>query len=252
MRFHWQNLNEDRFGRKGSGFKHGRCWWHIGEAGTRHPVFHTEWCFGKNHCHIGMNFGGEENDLSLSLAIPGIYLYFQLDGALPYKTKEKLFTMYGREIRVAIFDWGIWFDIWRKDNGWYKGGFDWHHFNFNLRDFILGNTKYSKVILEQRDVEVPMPEGSYPAKVVLEECFWKRPRWFAKKILRADIEMIDKPIPIPGKGENSWDCGDDAVYSMTMPAKSITEGIGKLVTSCLDTRLKRSGSMKWDKGKVAV
>ena len=85
------------------------------------------------------------------------------------------------------------------------------------------------------------PEGTYQAHAVLEELVWSRPRWFKERMTRVDFE-IPNGIPHAGKGENSWDCGDDATFGMsTGECKSIPEGIGKLVGSCLQTRIRYGG-----------
>jgi hypothetical protein len=45
---------------------------------------------------------------------------------------------------------------------------------------------------------------------------WTFPRWFvAKQSDSITISIEGKGIPIPGKGENSWDCGDDAIRGVT-------------------------------------
>ena len=99
----------------------------------------------------------------------------------------------------------------------------------------MGRSKYSERDIETVRVNVPMPEGDYPATVQLDQAVWKRPRWpFAQKIHRADIEL-DKPIPIPGKGENSWDLDEDAIFSLTTPAKTPQEAVDALVRSAMKT-----------------
>lgn len=43
---------------------------------------------------------------------------------------------------------------------------------------------------------------------------------------------------------NSWDCGEDAVYSLTTVAATVPEAIAKLVRSCLESR-ERHGGPNW-------
>ena len=95
-----------------------------------------------------------------------------------------------------------------------------------------------------------MPEGAYKATVEMFWGIWKRPRWVAKKILRANVE-IPSGIPKNGKGENSWDCGEDATFGITMPAKNVENAIGKTVESCLRDR-KKYGTPGRLKPKLAV
>lgn len=121
--------------------------------------------------------------------------------------------------------------------------------SFHFDDFFLGKSTYTEKFIAQKLVPIPMPEErSYKANVTLYEAIWKRPRWFAKKVKCANIEMLDnEQIPIPGKGENSYDCDDDTIFSMSVPAESIEEGVGKLVADVLRIRMKRMGKYVWDK-----
>lgn len=80
-----------------------------------------------------------------------------------------------------------------------------------------------------------MPEGSYRATVTIERDSWTRARWFARRIERAHVDIHD-PIPTPGKGENSWDCGDDALHSSTFPCGTVPAAVGKIVGDVLAKR----------------
>lgn len=89
-----------------------------------------------------------------------------------------------------------------------------------------------------------MPEHPYPATVRLFESTWKRPRWpFARRMVRAEIE-VEGGIPHPGKGENSWDCDDDATYSLTCQARTAEDAVAKLVGSVLRDR-RNYGGRSW-------
>lgn len=89
-----------------------------------------------------------------------------------------------------------------------------------------------------------MPEGTYVATARLTEDVWRRSRWFSKIVKRVEIE-IPSGIPLAGKGESSWDCGDNAIYSMCSPAKSIGEGVGRLVGTLLHDRVRYGGYEDW-------
>jgi hypothetical protein len=126
--------------------------------------------------------------------------------------------------------------------GWSREVPKWRHGSFHPLDTLLGRTNCEKKVLEERQVLVPMPERAYPATAKLMEYAWKRPRWFAtKRMKRVEIE-IPGGIPHAGKGENSWDCGDDATFGITTgECRSIPEGVGILVGDCLRTRVKNGG-----------
>jgi hypothetical protein len=234
--FHWQNLNEDRFGRKKSPLKYGRCWWHF----KNNKCIGLEWNFGKPHFHIGVDYGGfRDSEITLMFCIPFMNLYLSFENI--FKRLKK--TNYDRHTGIAVFDWKIWISIGNDETGWEDNRRQWwRHIIISPADLVLGSTKYSKVDLEKVKVDISMVEGSYPAEITLTECTWKRKRSpFKQVIKRAEVEM-GKPIPIPGKGENSWDCGEDALYSITLPNKdTIQAAIAGTVESCLRDRFKYGG-----------
>jgi hypothetical protein len=108
---------------------------------------------------------------------------------------------------------------------------------------ILGKTKYSNRVFDSANIEIPMPEKCYRATVQFEEATWKRPRWFSKRIVRAQVD-IPGGIPVPGKGENSWDIDEDAIYSICFSATKTWEVVGKVVESVMNSRI-RHGGLKW-------
>lgn len=150
-----------------------------------------------------------------------------------------------REIKISFHDGAIWWAFWTDPMSWSSTTPKYRYGNFNFVDFALGRSKCDHRTLEERDVLVPMPEGAYPARAKLEEWTWRRPRWFAKTIKRCSID-IPNGIPFPGKGENSWDCGDDATYGITTgECRTIAEGVGKLVGSVLNSRVRYGGWGSW-------
>ena len=144
----------------------------------------------------------------------------------------------------SFHDGLLYWNIWKTDYGWHNKMPRWQDGSFNFADFFLGKNSYSTKVLEEKDIEVKMPEGTYNGIGKLVEARWKRPRWFENKIFRAELD-IPEGIPIPGKGENSYDCGPDATYGMTCPADTIHHGVNELIKSCINTRLKRCGSIDY-------
>jgi DNA (cytosine-5)-methyltransferase 1 len=96
--------------------------------------------------------------------------------------------------------------------------------------------------------EVPMPEGKYPAVAKVERCTWKRPRWFGRTEIRAWLD-IPKGIPHAGKGENSWDCGDDGLFGIG--GASIDDAIENARRSVLRSR-ERYGNASDDTMREAL
>jgi hypothetical protein len=61
---------------------------------------------------------------------------------------------------------------------------------------------------------------------------------------RSALVESETGVPVPGKGENSWDCGEDALYSLSTTAATIDEAIEKFKASVMKTR-ERYGGKDW-------
>jgi hypothetical protein len=232
--FHWQNLNVDKFERKKSPIKYGRCWWHFGER-----CLGFEWKLGNVRFHLGVDYGGfNDSELMLIFCIPFVSLYLSFENFF----KRLRGTDYSRHTGISIHDGSIWIDIRQDTDSWSPKRDKFRHIVITPADILFGKMRYSKTDLKKVETVISMPEGSYPAKITLIECTWKRSRSFLKKVVkRAEIEM-EKSIPVPGKGENDWDIDDDAVYSLTIPDVDTIEGaIAGTVKSCLNDRFRIAG-----------
>jgi len=244
VRFHSQNLNEKGAGTLGSMWRHGRCW--IGNSGF-------EWVFGWRPLGAELELATHGHALAgnISLFFFSLYwhwenhrVYWWLQNAL--KRPDQKYGN-GRQIGFRFYEEYIWIDLWndpmesRHDDPW------WWHISIVPKDLLLGRSKYSERSLRKSRVEIPMPEGVYPASVEIQEATWKRPRWpWPLRVIRAEI-IPDKPVPFPGKGENSWDCGEDATHAMTCCAKNEQEAVAAFVKSILNDRY-RHGGKHWRLG----
>ena len=241
MRFHSQNLHN----RHGSIWTSGRCWWHL----TSVLVLRAEWNLWSKRTVVSLDIATSDDTVvmvSLSPFLFSLWLavdYYPLHRWIQDRIKPSKETYgNGREIELAWFEGSLrivlWGDpmSWRaKDPWWIRG------VHVNPTDLILGRTTYTESTLSVHAVEIPMPEGVYPGTVRLLEATWRRPRWpFQRLILRAEI-VPATPIPFPGKGENSWDCGEDATHSLICEAASDWEAVGALVTSVLRSRYRYGG-----------
>jgi hypothetical protein len=153
-----------------------------------------------------------------------------------------------RELTISVHNWAIWWNLWTSGMDWDSKTPRWRHGCWDILDAVLGKNTYFREVIEERDVEIPMPEGCYPAHVKLCKDTWKRPRGITRTITRIDAD-IPKGIPHEGKGENAYDCGTDGCFGMCCPARSITDGVGKIVGSVLKDRIKYGGwkDWKWNK-----
>jgi hypothetical protein len=243
MRWHWQNLNEDRRGRKkGSGFWEGRAWFYASKRDWA-TCFHGSWVFGRRAhftmLEAGINFY-DPKDIYLHFGIALLFnFYLSLQG---YQIMRRL-PDNKRQIGFSFSDNHFRWILWRDPNEWHRG--DRRQGGFFLDTLIKGNYKYSKETLEQQDVLIPMPEKSYPAHIEIFESTWRYPRWpWPKRMVRAEVE-IPGGIPIPGKGENSWDMDDDALFGTTVPVGTVEQAIARVVESVMRDRRRYGGSVMW-------
>lgn len=256
--WHWQNLNikENERGRvvwKGNPLIDGRAWLHTPIANRGNIGF--QWCFIKTKSFsFGFDVGSDwdEDDFRFRAALPFLFaFYLSFEGFISSKSKAAWKWWPKRESKetsIRILDSSIWIYIWQSE-GCHSNKDGWHRIVIHPLDIILGKQKYSKRTISITQDDIEMPEGHYPCQIEMFESTWKRPRSpFARKVLRADMDISKNPIPIPGKGENSWDQGDDATYSMTTSASTVKEAKARLVESLLETR-ERYGGANW-KGYV--
>lgn len=102
-----------------------------------------------------------------------------------------------------------------------------------------------------------LPEKAYKAIATRSRIVTRgTPNWpFGRPTLyRVNLEFSPpfEPVPVPGKGENSWDCGENATYGMSCAADTIEEAIGKFVSSTLRTRTRYGGQNWTPKQKAAA
>lgn len=222
-------------------------WWH---AGSGRSVFSFTLCWLRHFCHAEIET--RDTAWTLALAVPGIALWVKLDGFGLWHPKKTCMATWEKPPRsfvipddrscgVSIHGWTIYLKPWEKWGEWNSADPWWvRGVSFDVADFALGRTKFNREVLRgDIPIKIPMPEGVYSAVARVERCTWKRPRWFAKARVSVNVD-IPKGIPFAGKGENSWDCGDDGLFGYGSEGESIEKAIGKGVTSVLESR-RRNG-----------
>lgn len=241
IRFHWQNLNEDRRGRVKGLPWHGRAWLRFGDVNDSHSR-RVEWVLGWPRSIRAMLDLDANDDSHVTLGISFLVATLYLSATVPYRHwfRRLLPRNEGRSIGFYIDGNSLHVSLWEPEGSWSRSNPKWWSTHVFLDDFFLGEAKHSEVVLEARDALIPLPEKNYQARVEIVEASWARPRWFTKKLLRFHVEIPDG-IPIPGKGENSWDCGDDATYGLTATGSTVSEAVAKVVASILRTRERRAG-----------
>lgn len=268
---HVQNLSDDVEGEPTKAtWRHGRGWlhfknWDSDQAKTRpehtgkkviNGSLHAEWSVPDRHPGLGFTWGGAnaEDDWSLSIGLGVFHLYFSVDGlrshASKYQKKPARYAPHrmeyvdDREISVRFFDKAVWWTLWMQDD-WWSGDPKWRRGSWRPLDTLFGRADYTSRAIRTTNVTIPMPEGTYPATVELTQDTWKRPRawWTTHRMRRAHIK-VENGIPHPGKGENSYDCDEDATYGLTTEAANEAEAIGAMVATVMRDR-QRHGGLDW-------
>jgi hypothetical protein len=208
-----------------------------------------EWSlFNRSHKWIGWSFKTSAGEIKPQIGLGILALYFTFNS---WRWKE----LSGREWGMQYsFGDGHGFDAWgtfrwefaqssmewRSGTPWWARG-SWYPHE-SIMGAILGRATVETTTLSTHDVLVPMPEASYPATVKIEQRTTRRARlpWPTSIDRSASID-ITPGIPVPGKGENSWDCGLDAICGTGSSEPSIAAAIGAAVRSATSARLKYGG-----------
>jgi hypothetical protein len=227
-----------------------RKWFYFGDR-----CITIEWYFGKPSCGFSIDLatGDSDDGIRFYLAIPFLFtLYLVFEGFVPchwfpgeYRpnsTNGKVYYYTERRcIGVRIHNWIIWVSLWENPHEWSSRDPWWWRFNVDILDLLLGKAKHSAHTIQKGRISIPMPERDYPASYELYDGIWKRPRWWPLVVRRVNIDN-DEPIPLPGKGTTSYNCGDDASYSISMVYRGSLEATAKeYAEGIVRDRVKRCG-----------
>lgn len=231
MRFHSQNLSD---GKKPL-WREGRCWW---------GRWHAEWACLKWHrwFSIGLQKGGyDSNRITFSVAVPWFHLYIGREFSRCFADRE--FTVYWYEGCLWLKLWID--DHWIRDRPWHRNPICLH-----VWEWIVGRHRCEIVEGDERiNVLVPMPEGAYRG-TIREQRFIRSYRFgITKAQVSYWLEIERGGLPFSGKGENSWDCGDDGLCGIG--GDTPEQAIGNAVASALKSR-RRYGDSSETRGRDAV
>lgn len=265
---HAQDLKRDEGGRG----LNGRAWMHLywgdpDQRGRSLTVLGIQWVLACRQHSVGWSFsagGGDgDRDIDFSIRIPWFGVYLGADDLLPrrwmfYNPGQKYPSE--RQIGVTWHDQTLWISLWRDPGeSWGHGGPSFwkdarsrsRHMTITPMDILFGRTHCDTEQLGTHEATVTMPEAAYPVQVVLERRVWTRPRlpWWKRERVSADVRS-EHGIPIPGKGENSYDCDEDAYYSIGTSARTPDEAVVYAAERVLERR-ERYGGASWAPAKAA-
>lgn len=199
--------------------RHWRLWYHGSKGENRGWLHVGNYVFGfeiallKSHTGISLDFGDGDHDYTFFIGVPGVALWLHLE--VPWKSWLSS-PVDDTEISLKIHNGAVWWSLWHSTMEWSNKTPRWRNGNFNFVDWLLGEHKHEeKVIMESTPIKIPMPEGVYDGTLKMIHQTWKRRwGWFRQERTSVEIE-IPMGVPFSGKGENSYDCGDDATYSLS-------------------------------------
>lgn len=150
-----------------------------------------------------------------------------------------------RSIDFRIHSWALWWTIWHDDDCWDAKDPWYRRGSLHLDDAILGHREY---VCEQLGppirTHVQMLEGAYPVTVQQQRQRWWRRRWpwWPCRFQRTSFDVrCDVGIPFPGKGENSWDCGEDGLFGTAFDVSTVAEACAQYREVVLDYRRRYGG-----------
>ncbi len=148
----------------------------------------------------------------------------KLKGKLRTRDKGWIRTA-SRDISLRFHNYSMWWNIWRDDSGWSSDVPKWRHGNLDFQRLLKGKDNVTKELVFEKNDFIEMPEGLYSCKITQNKFTKKYQRWFSQSWTRFEFEFgyknnlgewIMTPVPHWGKGENSYDCGMDGTYSISL------------------------------------
>jgi hypothetical protein len=151
MWWHWQNLNEKRNGKQGSGWRHGRCWWHFDGRPRGSNTIKFCWNFWSHFC--GIEFDVDDEDITFMVAFPpvafwlSISMYFWPLIKWPRRPLSanypNTFVIDERECGIRIHSGRVWISPWKKTNEWVKADPWWARgVSFSINPFELVHMRH--------------------------------------------------------------------------------------------------------------
>lgn len=150
-----------------------------------------------------------------------------------------------REIRLCVNKRISW-NVWTSGMCWDSKTPRWRNGSQDIKELLFGKWEMRWEPIETVETIIPMPERSYPATVeIRDHVSWNRRIPFLKRRIRTCNVEIPGGLGVPGKGENAWDIGADAIFSLSCPAETVAEAVGKVVESVYRDRLRRVGTVHY-------
>lgn len=247
MHGHSQNLNEKGMGVTGPKWVHGRAWLRGGEDSAtgffRSCRAHAEWGFGKWARSLGveMRLFGEDYDVSFHVGITRLFSLWLDFGVLDDKHYKRM-PKWVQDAVYGCHGYCVFEVKWQDgyislcapcDDSCTTMDHKDRHLMIEPLAKIFGSWKYERTPVKKVSVDIPMPEGTYPAEITFERCEkrWKRWPWPTEVFTTASIEIKRGGDIMCPKG----------LYSMSTSARTVAEAVAKVVEMAIRDR----GGTSW-------
>lgn len=217
MRFWFQNLNKNG----------GRMFYFRGYIGK----LRYEFASGPS-IRLELNHGTISSDAETTISIGLFFVTVYLSLPLPKKwylsrkciatwDDNREFTLTdSRRYGFYFHDWAFVWSFHQKVGESSSQDPWWMRQYIHIDDLFLGRTEYmTRDIYDAEKISFKIGDKEF----VMDSIRWFDATWFRRHIpicwleqKQVRVEMkISKPPMRAGKGENSWDCGDDGVFGVT-------------------------------------
>lgn len=217
---------------------------------------------GAQHTGIGLTFDDDTSGIRLSVGLSHVVNLWITVGSWHLAKRLNRYVPNRDIADVRFHDRIVWWTLWHDKHSYSSDTPRWRNGSFHWWDWLTGKPVLNRELIEGPvGVTIPMPEGGYQATAKIERSTWKRPRWPWPQVHYGyDVDVISRPgpdspytpelvdgerpsgyIPVPGKGENAWDCGPDGTFSMSGPGRTIEAAIGDVVAQALRERKRHAG-----------
>lgn len=250
--WHWQNLDEDLVKRSTSpqvmglglpDLRHsGRAWfdWYVRTTDRKPLKIEVDWATGKAVWSTGASYSRKNSGtVTLHASIrPIASVYLIVKHLWPRQKDEP-----SRTYSVSLVDGALHYDFGKPGSGdeWHRDDpLNWMRGCRFLLDDIFGRAEHKcEKVGPSVQAVACFPEGQYTLTLQREVATWTRPRWpWAYWRKSVDI-TLETPPEFQGKGENSWDCGPDAIYGMSSEGHSFEDAVATYVKAVLRERARR-------------
>jgi len=211
----------------------------------------VEWSFWNNidWLEMGLRFGGEDRQVSLTLVLPWLAFLTFAVGVPPrwlswWMIEDRMFSLrvgYGGSVlsgQIAHAEWaedcGMTSYYRAKVPREYSGLKLWPGWEWTLTprplDWTLGRIQHGEELLRTSPISFWMDGREHKGAWTLKKFWRERPRWpWPYRVSVSSYVEIEHPPQFAGKGENSWDCNDDAIYGMGTNATNPKDAIGEYI-----------------------